>query len=159
MKNFSLLLVDSKGEASKQIANSIKKSCLNLRVNLCNSGREAFFFLKDNLPSAILIDFMLADIDGLEFLSIISEANKLKNTPVLVMSGTYTEPADRTSALFAGARSFITKPNCSQEKQLACWGQAFCRELAYQLGVEYEPQKALRFLEKRTSLKNELLKK
>lgn len=135
MKPYSLLVIGGRGGEPQQIAELIHSACPGMTVDILPSGHEAFFYLREKKPSAIMIDFMLTDIDGISFLKIIKESDRMAGVPVLIMSGTYTEPADRAAVLFAGASGFIQKPLDPKDSG---WGAAFCRELAYQLKISIE---------------------
>lgn len=135
MKPYSLLVIGGRGREPQQIAELIHSACPSMIVDTIPSGHEAFFYLCGKKPSAIMIDFMLPDIDGLSFLKIVHDSSRMAGIPVLIMSGTYTEPADRAAVLFAGASGFVQKPSANEDYG---WGMAFCRELAYQLKISIE---------------------
>ncbi|MBO4555230.1 MAG: response regulator [Elusimicrobiales bacterium] len=144
MAFFSILFISGNKDEIAKMSEMVHSACPSLEIKKAASGKEAFFLLKEcrkeNRPAAIIIDYMLPDIKGLEFFRIIIESEKYRDIPILIMSGTYIEPGDRADVLFAGAAGFIQKPDFSKSvsKENMCpWGESFCRELAYQLKLPY----------------------
>lgn len=149
MDKYSLFIASGNIPEMEKIAGMIQSVWPRLRLALSSSGKEAFFYLKkcdkEGRPSAIMLDFMLPDINGLDLLSVVKQSEKYRNVPVLVMSGTYTEPADRASVLFGGAEAFIQKPDLNGLEPVPDnveWAVSFCKELAYHLKISYDTLRA-----------------
>ena len=163
MDRYSLFIASGNVPEMEKIAGLIHSVWPRLRIILSSSGKDAFFYLKkcdrESRPSAIMLDFMLPDINGLDLLSVIKQSEKYRDTPVLVMSGTYTEPADRASVLFGGAAAFIQKPDFKEadaDAATSLWGVSFCKELSYHFKIPFE---TLRVPSSRKKAKNILLQK
>lgn len=62
-----------------------------------------------NAPDLIIVDYMMPDLDGLEFVRRCRAAEGLKDTPILMVTAA-TEREVRYAALEAGATDFLTKP-------------------------------------------------
>ena len=76
-------------------------------VNVAENGREALKRLKDELPSIVMLDIWMPELDGIETLKQIKETNP--ELPVIMMSGHGTiEVAVKATRL--GAYDFIEKP-------------------------------------------------
>jgi len=68
------------------------------------SGKPA-----QSLPTAILLDIMMPDIDGFQVLDEIKKSEATKNIPVLFITASDSED-DESRGLTAGAADYITKP-------------------------------------------------
>lgn len=96
----------------------------NLRV--AKDGEEALKLLNkqgkyiDNpLPDLILLDLSLPKIDGREVLEKIKSNHKLKDIPVIILSGSAAD-SDMTSSYDLHADSYVVKPdNFDDFKEIA----------------------------------------
>jgi len=80
------------------------------------NGKEALkiLFPKDDipaetLPTAILLDVMMPEMDGFEVIDVIKNKDTTKNIPVLFITATDSEETE-SKGLKAGAADYITKP-------------------------------------------------
>jgi len=80
------------------------------------NGREALDQLilengkiADVLPTAILLDVMMPDLDGFEVLEVIKKNTALMNIPVLFITAADSDETE-SKGLMAGAADYITKP-------------------------------------------------
>jgi len=80
------------------------------------NGREALdqLFLendkpKDVLPTTILLDVMMPDLDGFEVLEVVKKNNATANIPVLFITAADSDETE-SKGLIAGAADYITKP-------------------------------------------------
>ena len=71
------------------------------------------FEVRVHCPDLILLDLVLPDMDGLDFLK---ELRREYMTPVIVLSARYDE-LDKVKALDLGANDYVTKPFGSAELQ------------------------------------------
>ena len=65
--------------------------------------------LAEVLPTAILLDIMMPDLDGFEVLEVIKKNDGTKNIPVLFITAADSEDTE-SKGLKAGAADYITKP-------------------------------------------------
>jgi len=73
------------------------------------SAKEAFRILEKESPDLILLDLLMPEISGFDFLGEIKKKKKLKNIPVVIVSAVGSkENVSLTQEL--GAVSFINKP-------------------------------------------------
>jgi len=122
-----VLIIDGDAAYVKAFSEELTKKYPEVSVNSASSAREAMSLLAGTTPSAIVIEARLPDMSGVELLGVVRESKRLKNIPVFIASARYTEPADRTEALLAGASAFFVKPlNVSD----------LCREIEYFSGVK-----------------------
>ena len=107
MKNGKIVVVDD-----EKIVTSAFKALFKVEgysdIHLFNSPKELFEFLKDNLPDLIISDFIMPEMNGLEFLT---EAKKLCPDVSMILLTGY---ADKENAIKAineiGLYKYIEKP-------------------------------------------------
>lgn len=74
-----------------------------------NATDAAQFLLKEALPDLIILDMMLPDISGVEFLRQMRSKPNFDALPVLILSA-LIDPDRIRAALDAGADRYLTKP-------------------------------------------------
>ncbi len=72
-------------------------------------GNRVLSAVEKNLPSLILLDWMLPEISGLELCKIIRNNPELKNIPIIMLTAKGQEE-DKVLGLSAGADDYVTKP-------------------------------------------------
>lgn len=87
--------------------------CIFLRdagysVEGVTSGAGAFAALRANAPDLLILDLGLPDLDGMEVLRQVREAEGTRALPVLVLTGQGQDQVERATAL--GANELLTKP-------------------------------------------------
>ncbi|MEI7530208.1 MAG: response regulator [Elusimicrobiota bacterium] len=105
-----ILIVDDDENFIDTLEDGLKLKNVDAEVSVAKSAREAMDILAKGVPSVIILDIQLPDMHGVEFLRVIRESARLKTVPVLFISAKYTEPADRSEAMLAGAGAFFSKP-------------------------------------------------
>ncbi len=75
-------------------------------VEYSNSAEKGLNVAKDNRPAAIILDIILPDINGWEFLARLGDNEALKNVPVIIASVI----ADKAKGIAFGAADVLTKP-------------------------------------------------
>lgn len=77
------------------------------RVQSCGSALEAQEYLQRSTYDLIVLDWMLPQMSGVEFLRLLKSSNS--KTPVLMVTAK-TEPQDIVQGLESGADDYVTKP-------------------------------------------------
>lgn len=72
-------------------------------------SRAGLAWAQDNLPDLVIVDYMMPDLDGLEFIRLIREIPGRESIPVLMITAN-DQKQIRYRALDAGANDFLTKP-------------------------------------------------
>lgn len=106
----TILIVDDDKNFIETLEDGLKLKNVDAKVSVAKSAREALDALAEEVPSVIILDIQLPDMHGVEFLRVIRESARLKKVPVIFISAKYTEPADRSEAMLAGAGAFFSKP-------------------------------------------------
>lgn len=76
---------------------------------LAEDGTEGLYLAKKEMPSLILLDIAMADVDGIEVCKRFKEVEKLRSVPILMVSG-MDDKRMVDLAIKAGAAGFIPKP-------------------------------------------------
>ena len=74
-----------------------------------HDGEEAFLQLAERIPDAILLDWMLPQISGLEICRQIRRAPRWRTLPVVMLTAK-GEETDRVRGLEGGADDYVAKP-------------------------------------------------
>ncbi|MES3040839.1 MAG: response regulator transcription factor [Pseudomonadota bacterium] len=74
-----------------------------------SDGQKALNLLKEEPPTALILDWLLPFVDGMTVLEAVRKSTTWSSVPVLVLTGKSREE-DIVKALDAGANDFIAKP-------------------------------------------------
>lgn len=74
------------------------------------TAEDAFSSLSATIPSVILLDVQLPDSNGVDLCRRIKSDKRFRKVPVVLLSGKFTEPADRAEGLLTGADAYLSKP-------------------------------------------------
>ncbi len=100
----TLLVVDDK--LSMQILLRDYLSENNYRVVTASNGREALFVARRETPDLILLDIMMPEMDGYDFIRVY---RKERATPIILLTAKLEE-TDKVIGLELGADDYVTKP-------------------------------------------------
>ena len=81
----NLLVVEDNEIDCSQIVKELDNGNL-IKIDIATSGREALSLVKENAYDCVIVDFMLPDIGGLDFVMEINSAKKSLMMPVIVYS-------------------------------------------------------------------------
>jgi HAMP domain-containing protein/signal transduction histidine kinase/CheY-like chemotaxis protein len=90
-----LLIVEDNEIDSSQMAKILDNGDL-VQIEIAATGNEALELIRNNVYDCITIDYMLPDIGGLDFVTQISQINKMQMTPVIIYSAKDFSPKERT---------------------------------------------------------------
>ena len=100
----SVLVVDDKMNVQKLLFDFL--TLKGYQVTCASNGRDAFFELKKQSFDIILLDIMMPQIDGYQF---IEQLRKTSDTPIIMISAKQQEE-DLIKGFNLGADDYITKP-------------------------------------------------
>lgn len=81
------------------------------RVATAKNGRDALFIARQEKPDLILLDIMMPEMDGHEFMRVHRQE---QNTPIILLTANVDED-DKVIGLELGADDYITKPFSPRE--------------------------------------------
>jgi CheY-like chemotaxis protein len=90
-----LLIVENNELDSSRIVKVLENEKL-IDIEITQSGLAALELIKEKEYDCIIVDYMLPDIGGLEFLTDISLTKKMQMTPVLIYSAKDFSPKEKT---------------------------------------------------------------
>jgi twitching motility two-component system response regulator PilG len=99
--------IDDSNTVQRQVKLTLEASGYQV-LNLTEPAR-AMTALVRNLPSAILMDINMPEIDGYELCKILRQTDALKETPIIMLTGR-DGLIDRMRAHMVGATEYLTKP-------------------------------------------------
>lgn len=104
MMTKTILIVDD----NKNLRNLLNKFLTQegFRVVTADNGQNALYAARYEKPDLILLDIMMPEMDGYEF---IRAFRKEKDTPVILLTAKLEE-SDKVAGLELGADDYITKP-------------------------------------------------
>jgi len=74
-------------KSSRTILEKILHGSFDCSTLSAESGKEALAMLSSQRPDVILLDVIMPNMNGAEFLRILRNKNKWKNIPVVIISG------------------------------------------------------------------------
>ncbi|MEP3275291.1 MAG: response regulator [Stappiaceae bacterium] len=103
----SCLVVDD-SSVIRKVARRILED-LQFEINEAEDGKEALEECRSDMPDAILLDWNMPVMDGLEFLTALRQEQGGEK-PVVVFCTTENDVAHIAKAIRAGANEYIMKP-------------------------------------------------
>ncbi len=100
----TILIVDDKLSLTRLLQEYLSKQ--GFRTVVADNGRNALFTARHAKPDLVLLDVMMPEMDGFEF---IRAYRKESDTPIILLTAKIEE-ADKVVGLELGADDYITKP-------------------------------------------------
>jgi two-component system alkaline phosphatase synthesis response regulator PhoP len=100
----TVLVVDDKVSVTQLLKEYLSEH--GFRVVTAKNGREALFVARYEKPDLVLLDIMMPEMDGYEFMRFF---RKERNTPVIMVTAKLEE-MDKVVGLELGADDYVTKP-------------------------------------------------
>ena len=104
-----IMIVDDKPELRTLLKSYLAQEGFNTVT--ANNGREALFVARQEKPDLIILDIMMPEMGGYEFLRIYS---KEVDVPVIILTAK-VEENDKVLGLELGADDYVTKPFSPRE--------------------------------------------
>lgn len=109
MSHFSVLLVDDVEENIHSLKLIIENS-FNINIFTALNAQDAIKILMDNHIDLILSDVQMPDVDGFQMAQYIKGIDKLKNIPIIFITGIYDKDEYVKKGYSLGAVEYISKP-------------------------------------------------
>lgn len=105
--NSKILVIDDEIHIVELLKFNLETS--NYNVDFAYDGLDGYIKAKNNKPDLILLDWMLPNISGIDFLKKIRSDKELQQIPVIMLTAKNMEN-DKIEGLEQGADDYITKP-------------------------------------------------
>lgn len=103
-----LLIVEDDPDIRKLLDTTLRFK--EYRVVTAQNGREALEIIQKELPTIVIADIMMPQLDGFGLVHRLRINPETRNVPVVFITATYVAAEDRDFALKIGATRFIQKP-------------------------------------------------
>ncbi len=110
LKKKSVLLIDDEDEIKSLMANYLVRSQVEEnRIVFASDGKEAFSKIQNQEFGLIIVDLLMPKMGGIQLLKELKQRAKLKDIPVLIISGNIEADSVKT-AMSMGIHNIIVKP-------------------------------------------------
>ena len=100
----TILLVDDEAKLREMIRLYLEQE--GFKVVEARNGREALFMARDIKPDLVILDLMMPEMNGTEFMR---QYSKESDTPVIMLTAKVSD-TDKILGLELGADDYVTKP-------------------------------------------------
>ncbi len=100
----TILVVDDKASVTQLLKEYLTEN--GFRIVTARDGREALYVARHEKPDLVLLDIMMPEMDGYEFMR---HFRRERNTPVIMLTAKMEE-TDKVIGLELGADDYVTKP-------------------------------------------------
>lgn len=112
MSEKRILVVEDEEAIREMIVFGLNRA--GFQVDQAGDCRQARMQIADRLPDLILLDWMLPDLNGLEFARSLRREEMTASVPVIMLTARSQED-DRVRGLDGGVDDYVTKPFSSRE--------------------------------------------
>jgi len=105
----TILVVDDEDNLRTLVKAYLEQA--DFRVVTAKNGREALFLARQEKPDLIVLDLMMPEMDGYEFIRV---HRKERETPIILLTAR-VEDTDKVLGLELGADDYVTKPFSPRE--------------------------------------------
>ncbi|MFP4470795.1 MAG: response regulator [Bacteroidales bacterium] len=105
-----ILIIDDLSVNLDAVRNILNTYMPQYQVITAQSGREGIRLAREQQPEAILLDYLMPQMNGFEVCKLLKEDRQTGIIPVLMISALGDNSKVRTEGLNAGADAFISKP-------------------------------------------------
>lgn len=100
----TILIIDDKLNTLRLLTDYLTEN--GFRTVTASNGREGLYVARHEKPDIVLLDIMMPEMDGLEFMR---HFRKERQTPVIMLTAR-VEETDKVIGLELGADDYVTKP-------------------------------------------------
>lgn len=105
----TILVVDDKASVRNLVREVLESE--GFRVVVAVNGRQALYAARQEKPDLILLDIMMPEVDGYEFIRVYRNE---RDTPIILLTARLAE-TDKVLGLELGADDYVTKPFSMKE--------------------------------------------
>ncbi len=103
-----VLIIDDT-EINLILFSALVKKLEDCDAHVFSDSRQGLQWARENVPDLVIVDYMMPDLDGLEFIRLLRETTGRKMVPLLMITAN-DQKEIRYRALDLGANDFLTKP-------------------------------------------------
>lgn len=105
--NSEILIVEDSPTQAIKLQYILEKN--DYKSTVAQNGKDALDAIKNNIPSIIISDIVMPEMNGFQLCKHIKSDEGMKHIPVILLT-TLCDPLDIIRGLECGANNFITKP-------------------------------------------------
>jgi CheY-like chemotaxis protein len=109
------MIVDDDTVSRELVATRLKNE--GWRVFKAENGKVALEHLDDKKPSLILLDLLMPEMDGFEFVARLHQNEKWRSIPVVILTSTHLSSEDQ-ARLHGYVETIFQKETCSRDELL-----------------------------------------
>jgi DNA-binding response OmpR family regulator len=103
----NILVIDDDESIRFILKNILQK---DYNVETCENGNQGLIYLQNgNIPDLIILDLVMPEIDGFDFLKNIKKSTYFNSIPIIVLSAKENS-VEKVKCLKLGADDYIVKP-------------------------------------------------
>jgi len=111
-----VIFIDDKENALSLLKKITEKNMTEIETHFFNNAEQALDFMKDGLPTVVVTDWQMPEIDGLELTKrIVDQKDTLYPFHFIIFLTVKDDSEDLAKALEVGAHDYIKKPFNMQE--------------------------------------------
>ncbi len=103
----TILLIEDSVTQAQQLQYTLEEE--HFEVDWVKNGKEALKYLETKIPTIIVSDIMMPEMNGFEFCAVIKKEPRYTQIPIILLT-MLSDPQDIIRGLDSGADNFITKP-------------------------------------------------
>src|SRR5260221_4286683 len=106
-QSVKILIVEDSATQAEQLRYTLEQHGYHLST--ARNGREALAAIRANLPTLVITDVVMPEMDGYQLCRHIKQHDQFKNIPVILLTS-LSDPVDVVRGLECGADNFVFKP-------------------------------------------------
>jgi len=107
-----ILLIEDDRVDAMTVKRALRDIHVNNRLEIVKNGEEALMFLRSpgaEMPCLMLLDLNMPRMNGIEFLKLAKQDDKIRRIPVIVIT-TSSEEQDKLNSFNLGVAGYMIKP-------------------------------------------------
>ncbi len=103
-----VVIIEDEDNLGKLIKSHLEQH--NYHATHIRDGENGLKAIREKSPDLVLMDLLLPRLHGFDILRIVNEDTQLKEIPLIVMTGVYTNAIHKVEAKRLGVKEFVEKP-------------------------------------------------
>jgi ammonium transporter len=111
----TLLIVEDDEATREMLSRTLEKS--GWEIKIAANGREALSRFEEEIPNLVLLDLMMPEMDGFQFIAAVKEVAAWRDVPIVVVTAKDLTP-EELRELNGNVEQIVTKKSYSQDNLL-----------------------------------------